>query len=114
MGSIVTPAHLETESARYKGTGGISQENRDVGFVPAFLDTETGEIHLSRFADGRQAPLHLLDGLPSSLIHARGANGRAIAAKSTVVAGFVRGKRFYTRAEAAAEVACDRRAAVGD
>jgi hypothetical protein len=32
-------------------------------------------VYLSRFADGRLAPVHLLDGLPDSVVLARGACG---------------------------------------
>jgi hypothetical protein len=96
-----TPTTLENENRRYKGSGGISQENYHCGFLPAFLDTSTGSIHLSRFADGRMALIHLLDGLPEQLVLQRGAFDRVIAVKSSVTAGFFRDGRFYTREQAA-------------
>lgn len=55
-------------------------------------------------ADGRPAPMHLLEGLPPAVVTARDATGRVIALKSTVLAGFVRAERFYTREQAAAHV----------
>ncbi len=102
MSSIFTPKLLEEDSNAFTGTGGVSAENRSEGFVPAFLDTDTGDVYLSRFADGKAAPLHILDGLPSHLIHARGAAGKAIAAHKSVIAGFLKGEKFFTREEAAA------------
>jgi hypothetical protein len=79
---------------------------RDLDFHAAFLDFDTQRIFPSRFADGRPAPLHLLDGLPDELVIDRAPSGRVIAAKASVIPGFVRDGYFYTRsamARAAAE-----------
>ncbi len=97
----LTRKTLEDENRRYTGRGGISEENRGLGFLPAYLDSATGNIHLSRFADGRGAPIHLLDGLPEPLALRRDASGKVIALKGSVSAGFVRDGRFYTREQAA-------------
>ena len=78
-----------------------SENNREEGFVPAFLDTATGHVYRSCFANGTPAPIHLLDGLPGDLVIARDADRRAIAFKPTLVAGFLRADRFYTREQAA-------------
>lgn len=96
----VTPQTLAREKACWHGTGGCSAGNRTLGFRPAFLDRETGRVYLSAFADGRPAPVHVLDGLPQTLVLARGAGGRALAVKPSVVSGFARDARFYTRQEA--------------
>jgi len=96
----MTQATLARENVVYLGSGGRSQENRGCGFRPAFLDSDTGIVHPSRFADGRLAPLHLLDGLPPSVVLVRAANGRAIEVKSSLVSGFSRDGYFYTRDEA--------------
>jgi hypothetical protein len=56
-------------------------------FVPAFLDTGTGEIHASRFANGRLAAVHVSSGLPDAI-------------RKTAVPGYVRGDAFYTREDA--------------
>lgn len=95
---------LRQQNLRFRGTGGVSAENRSQGFAPAFLDTVTQRIYRSCFADGRPAPMHLLEGLPPCLVAARDALGRVIAVKPTVLAGFVRENRFYTREQAAAHV----------
>jgi len=102
MRLTLTPHSLALETARYRATGGVSENNRSRGFQPAFIDRDTGTVHLSRFPDGRPAPCHLLDGLPDELVLARNAQGRVMRVKSSVVSGFVRDERFYTRDEAAA------------
>lgn len=93
---------LQRENRRYRGTGGRSEENAGAGFRPAFRDAETGIVYPSRFGDGRPAPCHLLDGLPDGIVLDRDACGRAQRVKPSLVSGFVRGQRFYTREEAAA------------
>jgi hypothetical protein len=102
MRLTLTKASLALETARYRGTGGVSENNRSQGFQPAFIDRDTETVHLSRFPDGRPAPCHLLDGLPDELVLARNEQGRVVRVKSSVVSGFVRDERFYTRDEAAA------------
>jgi len=92
---------LHHENLAFQGTGGISSVNRSHGFAPAFLDTETGIIHLARYPDGRPAPIHLLDGLPSELVLNHDPSGKSITAKRSLVAGFVRAGLFYTREQAA-------------
>ena len=96
---------LVRENRTYQGTGAVSAENAAVGFKPAFLDRETGQVHPSRFADGRPAPLHLLDGLPGALVTARSSTGRVLRAKASLVSGFIRLGRFYTREEVKAALA---------
>lgn len=105
MARAITQPRLERETEAYRGSGGISQENGGYGFRPAFLDTESRRVYPCRFADGRPAPLHLIEGLPDELVAARDGAGRVVGIKATVIAGFVLADRFYTRAEAAAFVA---------
>ena len=97
----LTTSVLRQQNLAFQGTGGVSAGNRSQGFVPAFLDTETGMIHLARYADGRPAPLHLLDGLPQELVVNRDAAGRCVAASRSLIAGFVQAGLFYTREQAA-------------
>jgi len=100
---------LRRENAVHTGTGGRSEENSGLGFRPAFFDFATQTIYPSRFADGRLAPFHLLDGLPEEVVIDRTPSGRVIAAKATLISGFVRNGFFYTRtaaARAAAEWVC--------
>lgn len=105
----MTAAVLRTENEAFRGTGGLSASNRSRGFLPAFRDNDTGMVFLSRFTDGRPAPMHLLGGLPAHLVVTRTNSGRVSAVKASVSAGFLRGGRFYTREEAAraVEQECD-------
>jgi hypothetical protein len=100
----LTTQYLHLEAAAHQGTGGVSSENRSLGFRPAFQDTRTGETYPSTFADGRPAPFHLLDGLPEDLVLARDRYGRASRVIGSIVAGFLREGIFYTRAQACAVV----------
>src|SRR4051812_22539025 len=79
------------------------RETRRYGFRPAFFDFATQRLYLSRFADGRLAPVHLLDGLPDEAVVDRAASGRVLTPRASLVAGFERDGDFYTR-EAAAKV----------
>ena len=100
----LTPRGLRQQNRVFRGSGGVSQENRGSGFVPAFSDTSTGDVYLSRFADGRIAPMHLLDGLPAAVVIKRSVSGRVTGVKETLQAGSVRAGKFYTREQAAAAV----------
>ena len=92
---------LSEENIEFSGTGGVSEANAHYDFIPAFLEADSGQVQISCFQDGRQAPCHLLDGLPETWITQRDLNGRVVKVKSTVVSGFVRLGRFFTRQEAA-------------
>ncbi|HUR56205.1 MAG TPA: hypothetical protein VM029_00745 [Opitutaceae bacterium] len=100
MKNLMTEKQLQHENVVHTGTGGRSQENSGLGFKPAFLDFQTQKIYPSRFADGRLAPFHLLDGLPDEVVVDRAASGRVVTAKATLISGFVRNGFFYTRAAA--------------
>ena len=101
MNAAMTENVLKRENVEFHGTGGRSQENASLGFRPAFMDSETSMVYPSCFADGRPAPMHLLDGLPAEVVISRTANGRVKAVKSTIVSGFMLAGVFYTREAAA-------------
>lgn len=105
MGQTIRTASLERENRYFQGTGGISAVNASCGFRPAFLDVQTDAVYLSRYANGQPAPIHLLDGLPDEVVLSRNHQGRVAAVKSSLVSGFVRNESFYTREQAASEVA---------
>lgn len=92
---------LARDNAVYAGTGGVSERNRAAGFAPAYRDRDSGEVVLSRFADGTLAPVHVLEGLPSEWVLARDGDGCVTRVRATVEAGFVRDGAFYTREAAA-------------
>ena len=102
MNKLLTEDTLRQQNLALAGTGGISEENRTSGFRPAFRDPTTGRTELSRFADGRPAPMHLLDGLPDTWVAGRDAFGHVTAIRQTIVAGFIHCGLFYTREQAAA------------
>lgn len=108
MAYAITVQTLRSENRGFAGSGGISQNNRSQDFHAGFYDCESRQTVISRFADGTPAPIHLLDGLPRHWVTERNAAGRVLAVKGSVVSGFIRHGRFYTRAQAAAwcEQAC--------
>jgi len=97
----MNPQTLQSENELYQGTAGVSANSGGLGCRPAFLDATTGIVHLSRFANGCIAPIHVLDGLPDALIEERDGRGRVLRAKPSVVSGFERRGDFLTREEAA-------------
>jgi hypothetical protein len=104
-GSGLCAAALAEENRRYAGSGGLSQNNSEAGFEPAYRDRRSGRVVRSCFADGRPAPIHVLEGLPAEWVSARDADHRVVALDDNIVAGFIRQGRFYTREEAAAALA---------
>lgn len=92
---------LIQENIQYAGTAGISKNNRGQGFVPGFMDTDSGHIYRSRFADGRPAPVHMLSGLPDELFDSNGYANQQHPVKKSVVSGFIRENNFYTREQTA-------------
>lgn len=101
---MMTTQDLQDQNQCFQSTGGISEENSGLGFLPAFCDTQTGTVYLSRFKDGRLAPMHLLDGLPEELIMQHTPSGKVTVVKASVTAGFVYGGLFLTREQAAQAV----------
>jgi len=97
----MTRNRIRRENLAFAGTGGVSRVSREAAFEPAFRDDATGRVELSRYANGSVAPMHLMDGLPADWVVERDPNGRACALRASVVAGFVRDGKFYTRDQAA-------------
>ena len=77
MGKIASQSQLHEETGRTAA---------EQSFRPAFLDFRTCTVYMSRFSDGRLAPIHLLDGVPAEVL-----------ARGTLIAGYERGGFFYTR-----------------
>lgn len=92
---------LRQENLAYIGTGARSQENRSVGFVPAFHDCVSHKTAIACFSNGKPAPVHILDGLPKDWIVRQDRSGKVTAVKSSIVSGFARAGVFYTREQAA-------------
>lgn len=56
--------------------------------VPAFFDLLNPNIYFARHADGRLAPIHILDGLPDNILSRP---------ENQIITGFVNKGRFMTR-----------------
>ena len=97
----LTLFELRLENRTFEDTGGISQNNRDLGFRPAYRNIRTGQTVMSRYANGEPAPVHVLDGLPDEWVVARDPEGSVSRVIATVVAGFVHNGSFYSREAAA-------------
>ncbi len=97
---ILSTELLKNQNTVFDGTMGVSRNNREAGFVPAYFDRASGLAVVSRFADGRPAPVHVLDGLPEEWITQKDATGRVTKVRAGVIAGFLRDGCFYTREEA--------------
>ena len=95
---------LLQENREFSGSGGVSQEKAHLNFRPAFMDQASGDIEISRLGNGKPAPFHSLEGLPDHWVIERNIAGRVVDIKSSVISGFVRMGRFFTREEAAAFV----------
>ena len=96
---------LRQQCGLYRGSGGASEDNRDAGFISAFLNRENGDVHSSVSSDGQVCSVLTLDGLPDSVIVRRSRNGMVTAVRRCIVAGFVRNGLFYSREQATDEVA---------
>ena len=88
--------HTGTKTRSVQIPGGM------LGFAPAYLNSETGEMMLSTFANGSPAPIHLLEGLPANWVTAQTEAGNPGGLKETVVSGYIRDDKFFTREHAAA------------
>ena len=72
----------------YRDSSGVSAGIRGHGFRPAFLDQATDIAYQSCFANGRAAPVHVLDGLPDELVLERNRQGKVTTVKEGIIAGF--------------------------
>lgn len=91
------------ESEPYNGTCGESVVACQHKFLPAFCNREDGRIELARLPNGKPAPMHLIAKLPKVWAARCDGKGNVLELIDSIVAGFVKNGRFYTREEAAAE-----------
>ena len=92
---------LHRQNLAFAGTAGVSENNRKQGFIPAFLNKHTGQVEVARCREGGPASMHLISYLPAAWAERTDAEGRVLALKSGVIAGFVQNGVFYTRDETA-------------
>ena len=100
-GSFVDKETLQSENQAFSGTKGISENNRESGFKPAFIDKKTGRIEVARLANGQPAPVHIINWLPNDWAKAFNEDGTIKCLIPDNVAGFVRDSIFYTRDQVA-------------
>lgn len=92
---------LKMQNLAYRGTLGLSENNRRKGFLPAFRHDQTGHVQIACRQDGSACSFHLIDWLPLDWALEHAADGRVLCLAPGVTAGFVRDGVFYTREEAA-------------
>lgn len=78
------------------------------GFQPAYKDNATGTVYLSVDNEGKPAPIHLLQSLPRELIIQSPDSDKVLAIKDSVIAGFVKDGKFYSRSQAASALKHER------
>ncbi|MGF1642770.1 MAG: hypothetical protein ACFCUJ_03945 [Thiotrichales bacterium] len=93
---LITSADFLQQHKLHQQMPGGSVGDLCFGFMPAFKDFRTGETHLSVYPDGSYAMVHMLEGLPMEWVSEWDDQGRILALKETIVAGFMRDHRFYT------------------
>ncbi|MFM8356199.1 MAG: hypothetical protein ACKOBM_15015 [Gammaproteobacteria bacterium] len=98
----VTDRRMRADNLAFAGTAGVSEHARKARFMPAFKDLATGRVEIACFTPGQPAPMHVLSCLPDEWAAERNADGDITVLIPSVIAGFVRDERFYTREEAAA------------
>jgi hypothetical protein len=94
---------LHQENEAFRGTRGVSENNCGRGFQPAFRDSETGRVEVSRQQNGEPATIHIISWLPPEWGASVGEDGAILALKPGIDCGFVHDGAFYTREEAAEE-----------
>lgn len=92
---------LQKENRAYADTCGISQNNRILGFVPAFKQLSSGRVELARMQNGSPAPMHMINWLPAEWAASRSVDGTISCLIPGIIAGFVRDGVFYTREQTA-------------
>lgn len=96
---LISSTALQEQKSTYQKLSGVDISDLCVGFLPAFRDLTTHETHLSMTPEGQVSPIHLIESLPIDWVDEWDDKGRAVTLRSTIIAGFFRGERFYTLRE---------------
>jgi len=83
----------------YNQFNGVVFSDISFGFMPAFKNLKTQQLHLSKDQNGELSVMHLFDGLPECWIQEKDGQGIALSLKSEIIAGFMRNAEFYTLSE---------------
>ena len=89
---------VEQQGTYYRFNGAVFSDV-SFGFMPAFKNLHSDQVHLSTSTDGQPSIMHILDGLPDAWIDEKDEQGRALTLKSEIIAGFMRNAEFYTLSE---------------
>ena len=92
---------LRFENKAFAGTRGISENNCESGFKPAFLDKKTGRVEIAKMKNGQEASMHLIAGLPHEWAASLAKDGSVETLQAGIIAGFELDGIFFTREEAA-------------
>ena len=93
-----TLENLKEESTSFFQSGAVSEKCSSF-CKPCFLNKATGEIFLSQYPNGIACPFHNLNGLPEEVVLRRGNDGSVIEVLPTIISGFVKDNKFYSRDE---------------
>ncbi len=93
---LITSTALQKQKNTYQKLSDVDISDLCVGFLPAFRDASTGETHFSVTPEGALSPIHLIESLPIDWVSEWDDEGRAVALRPTIIAGFFRGERFFT------------------
>ncbi len=100
----MSQSQVAQQQGAYAQLGGAVFRDASFGFMPAFKDLNTNEIHLSAYNSGELAVIHVLDSLPAKWVAEWGADGRPSSLNAGVIAGFMRFGEFYTLSEISNEL----------
>lgn len=68
--------------------------------MPAFLNTENDTVRISRYQNGKPAPIHISTFLPQSWLIDKRVGSRVPRIKDAVIPGFIIYGKFYSRSQA--------------
>jgi len=88
-----------TQQGAYSQFNGVVFSDISFGFMPAFKNLKTQQIHLSKDQYGDLSIMHLFDGLPDCWVQEQDGQGVALSLKPEIIAGFMRNGEFYTLSE---------------
>ena len=92
---------LRKENLAFAGTAGVSENNSEAGFQPAFRDSRDGRVEIAKTRVGLPATCHLIEWLPREWARTLTDTGRVSTLRPEIECGFVRDGVFYTREEVA-------------
>ena len=101
QGIIMYMSHHQAvrQQGAYHQFNGVVFSDISFGFMPAFKNLKSQQIHLSQDHNGELSVMHLFDRLPECWIKESDDKGVALTLKDEIIAGFMRNAQFYTLSE---------------